>query len=96
MESTLEIPDKILQIITAMEGRISRLEAKLQGLQGRYEELLMHSMREQNERARKDIQRIWGLDGNKAVDPKKLEGILADYPGPPNSADLVRSIRDDV
>lgn len=96
MEDTVEIPDKVLKILTDMEERISRLETKLQTLQSRNDELLMQSMLEQNERARKDLERIWGLDRNKPCDPKKVEGILADYSDSESSVEWVRDVRDDI
>lgn len=94
MESTLEIPDKVLQIMTAMEERISQLEAKLQMLQSRNDDLWMHSMREQSKQHVKDLERIWGFDKNKNYDINKIRGVLAGGPEHPNSVELVRSIRD--
>lgn len=56
----------------------------------------MRNMREQSRQRRKDIERIWGLDENKSVDPRKLEGILAEYSDSKSSAERVREVRDDI
>lgn len=87
--------DKRVRIMTeTIHARILQLEEEIHRLQSQNDKLIKQDLFAQNEQGIKTLERIFKIDENEVYEPKELEGILADYPGPESSVELIRSIRD--
>jgi len=83
------------ELVKCLLDEISELKEEVRGLKKREEEYHIQSLVEQNERSRKELEEIFGLDPDKVVDTKTLDGMLSEYIEPDENADeMVRSVRD--
>jgi len=83
------------EVVKCLLDEISELKEEIRGLKKREGEYHIQSLVEQNERSRKELEEIFGLDPDKDVDTKTLDGMLSEYIEPDENADeMVRSVRD--
>jgi len=85
------------ELIEFLIDRIHELEYKVASLEKQQKETQLNSLIKQNESSRKELEEFFDLDPNATTDTKILDGLISQYADEnENSAELVRSVRDNA